>query len=383
MHEEELIERIGNSKRVLLIEPLYRRKYMPLGLAKIAAFVRRNGGKAVFRRDYSMCDEDLICVGTLFTYQSKAVLDEIGRIRRSFGKNVPMVVGGIYASLMPDDIKGRFPTVEVFKGYSRILDSYVPDYEIDWGVDKAWDSFSYVFTTRGCPNRCPYCATWRIEDEWVNPTWKEYILKGKPNVMVYDNNLSAQPRVHVEAVLSFLADEKKGVLFDNGFDIKYIDEDIAGMLGRLRFVGHGMRIAFDRIEEDGMFQEKARLLEKAGVPKNQTEAYVLFNFTDTPKEAEYRMREYIKLGIRPYPQQYIPLNVTDRKSPYIGKYWTKNLLRVFRFFYLMAGFYNKMTFEEYVKEREIRSNDRDKLSKEDWEKWYGIDEKRDNVSDKG
>ena len=99
-------------------------------------------------------------------------------------------------------------------------------------------------------------------------------------------------------------------------------------------------------------------------------AYVLFNFSDTPKEADYRMHECVKLGIRPYPQQYQPLIQLNRNNKFIGRYWTKNLLRVFRYFWLMAGYFTKITFEEFAKKQDIIVDSKYKLNKEDWEKWY-------------
>jgi len=100
-----------------------------------------------------------------------------------------------------------------------------------------------------------------------------------------------------------------------------------------------MRVAFDRIEEDGILQDAVKLLIKYGVNPSSILSFVLFNFNDTPQEANYRMIECLKLGIRPYPQQYTPLNCTSRDNVFIGKYWTLNLVRAFRFFWLMAGCY--------------------------------------------
>ena len=127
-----------------------------------------------------------------------------------------------------------------------------------------------------------------------------------------------------------------------------------------------MRVAFDRIEEDGTFQKSVELLKANGVPKGEILAYCLFNFTDTPKEAYYRMKECVRLGIRPYPQQYTPLNqaVDRRQLKHIGKNWTEPLVKVFRHYWLMAGIYTKYEFEEYAREQ-----DKVELTMADWDKW--------------
>jgi hypothetical protein len=109
----------------------------------------------------------------------------------------------------------------------------------------------------------------------------------------------------------------------------------------------GLRLAFDRISDDVVFQKAIKRLLDAGVRKHNIMAYILFNFLDTPKEAIYRANECVKLGIHPYPQMYTPLNKKDRKDTFIGKHWTKNLAGAFRFFYLMAGYYKKYHFIDW------------------------------------
>ena len=374
LKEKELIELLDTTKNALLIEPKYRRKYIPLGLAKIASYIKNRGGSVTFSRECDIHkDFDAVFITSLFTYDSAKVIDVLNKVYHVYGPNpflekqVPIVLGGIYASLMTKHAAEN-TKANIFKGYSKVLDQTPPDYTMDWTLDKPWDKFSFVFTSRGCPNKCGYCAVWRIEPkQWINPTWQDHIDMNKPYVMISDNNLSALDDSHIDNVIKFMVDNKKSVVFDNGFDCKHISSDMAKSLARLKFTRHGMRLAFDRIEEDGIFQDAVEKLKSAGVPKSQIMAYTLFNFNDTPQEADYRMRQCVKLGIRPYPQCYTPLNKTDRKTPYIGKYWTKNLVRVYRFFWLMAGYFNKMTFEEFAKSG---ANEKYTLSKADWDAWH-------------
>lgn len=364
----DAIKQIKQAKKIVLLEPQYERKYIPLGLAKIASMAKDKGIAVDFQREYQPVGEDLVCITSLFTYDSGKVLNAIQQVRQPqlFSSGTDIILGGVYATLMPKHIKERFPDINIYSGYSKELDKYPPDYSIDWQVEDPWDTFSFVFTTRGCPNKCGYCAVWRIEpDMWINKKWESHIDLAKPNIMISDNNLSAQPLAHIKAICKFTNWYKKKITFDNGFDCKYITNELAKLLGTVRFYPHGMRLAFDRIQEDGIFQTAINRLKDNGVTKGSLMAYCLFNFMDTPQEANYRMTECVKLGIRPYPQQYTPLNYTNRDKKYIGKYWTKNLLRCFRFFWLMAGHYTKMTFEEFVK-----SQDKYSLNQEDWKAWY-------------
>ena len=360
-----MIDQIKKAKKIVLLEPPYKRKYLPLGLAKIATLAKRNGHEVIFQRNYLPQNEDLVCMTSLFTYQSKEVIEEINKVK-FLNPNVPIVVGGVYASLMTEHLKKNC-NVDVFSGCSRELDSCPPDYTIDWQIEDKWKDFSFVFTTRGCPNRCAYCAVWKLEPKiWINENWKEHIDLSKPYVMISDNNLSAQPVEHIEEICKFLIANKKKVCFDNGFDCKHITPRLAKLMAQLKFVRSGMRLAFDRIEEDGVFQKAVKMLKEAGVKSDALMAYVLFNFTDTPKEAIYRMEECIKLKVRPYPQCYTPLNSISRKIPYIGKYWTDTVRKAFRYFFLMAGFYGKYQFNNWIKLEEEKSG-KYKFTQKDWD----------------
>lgn len=365
--EDEMLDRLRQAKRVFLLEPGYTRKHVPLGLAKIATFVKQHGGKVWFGRGYYGPPVDLICVTSLFTYDSGKVVGAIKHAEK-FGRGTPILVGGVYASLMPQDIKARTNgKSDLFLGYSPALDYCVPDYSLPWKLEAPWDDFSYSFTSRGCPNKYAYCATWRIESEpLIIPNWRDHIVAEKKHVMLIDNNLPATPPEHLNEVLDFLVACGKRVNFDNGFDVKYITDEIAVRLGKIKYTRSGMRVAFDRIEEDGVFQPAVEMLKAHGVPKHEIMAYCLFNFNDTPRDAYYRARECVRLGIRPYPQQYTPLNqaVDRRTKRFIGKHWTDSLVKVFRHYWLMAGIYTKYSFESYAKEQ-----DKVALTMADWDAW--------------
>lgn len=350
MDEQAILDQLRASRKVFLIEPPYKRKYLPLGLAKIATFVKASGGEVIFGRYYTPgMNEDLVCVTSLFTYEAPTVIQTI-RALRGWNRHVPIILGGVAASIVGEDIRKHFPSITLFQGYSQELDQCPPDYSINWHISPQWQSYSFVFTSRGCPNHCPYCAVWRVEPHpWLNPNWKAHIHPEKPNVMISDNNLSAQPFDHIQAVCEFLIDQKKYVMFDNGFDANYVTPELARLVARLKFVKRGMRLAFDRMADDGTFQAAVGMLTEAGVSKHTLQAYILFNFMDTPREAIYRATECVKLGVRPYPQQYVPLTAVSRTPVFIGKYWTPHLVQAFRYFYLMMSYYRRYRFEEWIK----------------------------------
>lgn len=366
INENELLNIIDNCKSIYLLEPPYRRKYIPLGLAKIASYAKEKGCDVTFGRGYQGESCDAVFATSLFTYDSQKVIDSILPI--SFmNPNIPIVVGGIYASLMPKHIEKHVSQdIMIFRGYSNTLDQCIPDYTIDYGIDDKWKDFSFTFTSRGCPNNCAYCAVWRIEPkQWINPRWADCIVVHKRYAMISDNNLSAQPMEHIHSVIDHLVDNNLRAVFDNGFDCKHVDDEFAQALSRVKYTRSGLRLAFDRIEEDGVFQQAVNRIKDAGAPKSAIMAYILFNFKDKPKDAYYRLSTCVNLGIRPYPQMFTPLNKTNRDDMYVGEYWTANLARAFRRYGIFAGVHTKMSFDEFIYTPEVA----DKLTDRDYSAW--------------
>ena len=121
-------------KSVLLVEPNFpisnksrnHKNFLPIGLLKIAAYLRTKDIDVRLIRfdndefiktqelnlDYFDDTEeeeddfvpDLICVTSIFTYWAKYVKYAVSYYKCKF-ENVPILVGGIYASLMPNQCK--------------------------------------------------------------------------------------------------------------------------------------------------------------------------------------------------------------------------------------------------------------------------------------
>lgn len=366
--EAEMLSDLRKATRVLLIEPNYPRAYPPLGLAKISTYVKKHGGEVAFTRGLLSGDWDVICITTFTTYEAREVWRSINQSRMAYPK-AKIWVGGIMASLMPKacDVRG----VKVFMGVSDTLDRQIQDMTIDYGIKdkrRSADKYSLFFTSRGCPNKCPYCAVPKIEPEMkLIPNWRVQFDARKPWICIMDNNITGTPLEHQEELIDFIAKYKKATVLQSGIDCKHVTKEYAELYGRITYTNTGMRMSFDRIEEDGIFQIAVQRLLDAGIPGNEIRPYVLINFRDTPQQAQYRMKECLRLTTRPYAQQYVPLMKTSRKPTHIGKYWTKRLLVTFRSYWQRADLYHQITFEEYA---ETKRTPRTKLTNADWEAWH-------------
>lgn len=221
------------SRKILLIEPAYKNKYPPLGLMKISAYHKMLGDDVTFFKGKSkeLREEkwDRIYVTTLFSFYWKTTIETIEFYKRSVNNTNNFKVGGIMASILAEEIykETRVRPIVGLLDRQRMLDEdnniivdhIVPDYdildEIDYKYPTNHSYFAYM--TRGCINRCPFCAVPKLE-----PKYKHYIsikeqikeidrkYGQKKNLLLLDNNVLASK--HFPRII----EEIKGIGFYRG-----------------------------------------------------------------------------------------------------------------------------------------------------------------------
>lgn len=216
---------------------------------------------------------------------------------------------------------------------------------IDWGdlrKECEYDTLSFfnplaTFTTRGCPNGCPYCAVPKIEGDLVE------LKNWKPNPIVCDNNLLAASKKHFEKVI----DSIKGfpyVDFNQGLDARLFTGWHAEQLGRLKEVK--LRFAFDSMKDEKHVLDAMGLAKRHGFKNINIGIYVLIGFNDTPDEARHRLELIRSHGLRPWPMRFQPLNLV-KKNSYVHPDWTEKEIRRFLQYYSHLVWYEHIPFDEF------------------------------------
>jgi len=202
---------------------------------------------------------------------------------------------------------------------------------------KSINNASIGYVTKGCTNRCAFCAVPKLEPEFIPfiPLDRQ-LDPNKRDLILLDNNVLASPefsqivdeiKKHGFGKGSSFKKARRRVDFNQGVDARLLTEDKMELLGQLAI--DPLRIAFDDIKLEKMYIEKMRLAHKYGI--RSLSNYILFNYRDTPEDFYRRLKinielnEELGLSIFSFPMKFVPLDAKDRK--HVGPNWTKTQLR--------------------------------------------------------
>lgn len=155
---------------------------------------------------------DRICITTLFTFYWDITIKTI-QFSKDLVKNEDEIwVGGIMASVIPDEIKkvtgvknihvGLLNKKGILDNNDIIIDELPLDYSILEEIDYTYpeNNAYYGYTTRGCVRKCKFCAVPIIEPKFVKHVELSSKIKGvneiygeKRNLLLLDNNVLASP----------------------------------------------------------------------------------------------------------------------------------------------------------------------------------------------
>ncbi len=370
--------------KILLVEPKSSTTYPPMGLMKFSRYHKLRGDEVhyVVGKDKAAFSEfwDKIYITSVFTYDYKNLIETIKYYSGNLFNFDNMSVGGIAATLMADKIhaetgvhvhKGLQDDLDPFleqlahkdKNYSYLLDcipsidNLPPDYDIVFEnskYSKITDNSFFLYSTKGCPNSCGFCAVKTLE-----PTYVDYIpirerievlrkdIGDRAGLLLLDNNIAASDSFY--KIINEISDcgygagermcyEKNGrkiyknrfVDFNQGVDLRLLDRKKMEALSTIAI--NPLRLAFDSVGLAEEYEEKAKLAIECGI--NKLSNYMLYNYKDAPEDLYARMEINTNIinefgndnvKIFSFPMRYSPIRQTDRK--HLGDKWHKRQIR--------------------------------------------------------
>jgi len=253
---------------------------------------------------------DAILLTSFMTYWYPAVKDMAELLRTVF-PGVPILLGGIYATLCPEharqvvepdvliagegEVSAVHTVAELTGGpgadfcYQRLDEIPFPLFELY----QERESIA-LMTSRGCPNRCSFCASRNIVSGYrrrlPENVYKElvhwYDQFDVRNIAFFDDALLYQPNVFIKPMLRRIIESKVKCNFHtpNGLTPRFIDEELAELFFqsgfktiRLSFETSNAKRQKDMSSKVTVFEcEKALShLEQAGYERKDIGVYLL------------------------------------------------------------------------------------------------------------
>lgn len=318
----------------------------PAAFKDVPRYFSRYGiDPAWLREDLSRIQApDLILVTSGMTYWYTGVQETIGIIRENFSK-IPVLLGGVYATLCPDHARQYCGADEVFTGPAEpaLLElvaaftgwtsakRFEPDH-LDTYPFPAFDlqhQITYVpmLTTRGCPFACAYCASPLLEPRRLRRSPLSVVeelthwhrRRGVSDFVLYDDAFLADPEGHSVPVLEAIVQSGLPVRFHspNALHIRGVTPETARLMFAAGFTT--LRLGLETAEFDSRgnldhkvtaaeFERGVRLLREAGFKSSQIGAYLLVGLPGQGAAAIMHSIDAVKrAGIAPVLAYYSPI----------------------------------------------------------------------------
>ena len=325
----------------------------PEGLEDVSRNYCRYGVKVKwFREDLlSIRQPDLILITSLMTYWYPGLQETIKIIKQIF-PHVPVVLGGIYASLCTDHANAHSGADQVMtdRGEACILKlagehtGYFPAEKFD---PLNLDTYPYpafdlqykmpyipLLTSRGCPFSCAYCASCFLDPNRMLRQPKSVVKEikywhekyGVTDFAFYDDALLVDAEKHAIPMLEEIIGNGLKARFHtpNAVHIREISKHTASLMFRAGFktlrLGLETAMLDMRNDMDGKvtveeFKEAVIRLKEAGFSKEQIGAYLLVGLPDQSiSSIEYSVKAVIQQKITPVLAYYSPIPHTKMWS---------------------------------------------------------------------
>jgi pyruvate-formate lyase-activating enzyme len=284
---------------------------------------------------------DIVCVTSLMTYWYPGVQKAI-EIVRSHAGAVPVILGGIYATLAHDHAVRHTGADLVYRGWPRdglgaALGTFGfrlrkktggrPYYRLGLGETR---HFAPLLTSRGCPYRCPYCASSllssSVEFFETGQTLREIedlAMEGVRDFAFYDDALLADADRRLKPLLRAIVDKGLGLRFHtpNGLHARFLDEEVAGLMREGGF--RTIRLSLETVDAarqassggkvtNREIETAVRNLMHRGFTKKEIGVYLMYGLPGQDlEEVREGIRFLGRLGVRIHLTEFSPVRGTD------------------------------------------------------------------------
>ena len=275
----------------------------------------------------------LILLTCLQTYWYPGAL-EAYRLLRRFFPETPVLLGGIYARLLPDHAQKTFPEAEiVMTGREEEIVSRIEELVPPSGEPRPEDypvfdlqreiPYAVLLTGTGCPFRCAYCASRLLFPEMKRRSPEDlfseivywYERFGVKDLVFYDDALLWDFEHHLGPLLERVVEAGLSVRFHtpNALHARFLTPEVARWLKRAGFVTVRLGLEtvtrrYDQKVSLEEFEAAVASLRQAGYAPREIGVYLLFGLPEQDLSEVRKAAEYVaRLKARPILAEYSPV----------------------------------------------------------------------------
>ena len=282
-------------------------------------FARYGLPEDIFRHELTnRSHPNVILVTSVMTYWYMGP-KRVVEICREVFPGVPIILGGIYATLMPEHasrvvkpdylltgpgeyklaelLADMFKMPELLESFPTHLDDFpYPAFDLLRKTD-----YLTVMTSRGCPFRCTFCATYKIDSAFsqrqADKVVEEILTQTRRfqvrDIAFYDDALLMQAKLHIKPILHEILKSKCQIRFHtpNGLHGRYIDEELAELMYQCNF--RTIRVSLESVAEErrrdmhnkitpGEMTRAVHNLTRAGYEPRDLETYLIMGLPNQP-----------------------------------------------------------------------------------------------------
>jgi hypothetical protein len=343
--------------KYLIVEPAVKSIAPNIALMKWATWCENKGYEYKYIKGKQIVNfiPDKILMSCIFSFYSEIYKDTINYYRSLFPK-AEIIVGGSFPTLNPKWFKDNFQSnvflnikeITVHSGLSDEIENLSPKYSVCSDSKKI-----VLYASRGCVNKCGYCAVPKLEGSMksfksIMPIL-EHGLKEIPDatgVVLYDNNFTAHE--YFDNIVDELKDFDLPIDI-HGLHVSDFTEHQAERFSELKWGAQHekgtayLRFSFDFLGYEKHIRRALKFVDKYNI-KAGFFCYMLFNWKDSPQDFWKRIilaqeiTDEVGRTIFLFPQRYEPLDSLKRNK-FIGSKWTEDLVRgTTRLYTFMHGF---------------------------------------------
>ena len=337
---------VGPRKRYGIGKYFRQRLARPRALKEIPRYYYRFGVPPRLFRDalVEIPEPQAVLITSLMTYWYPGVQEAVTLVKEVFPKT-PLVLGGLYAGLLPDHARtrsdadylitgeGEGAILNLLKDLTGVNPVDPPDTEnLDSFPFPAFDLYMHLpyvclLTARGCPFACPYCASRLLQPRFRERSPENIFEEirhwhqgyGVRDFAFYDDALLIHFEQRIGPVLERIVREGWDLRFHapNALQVREIDAPRARLLCRAGFKTLRLGVEttnWERQEtwgskvDPGSLERAVRALITGGFSGDQIGVYLLAGLPgQTDGEIAGSIMEIRKMGLRPRLTEYSPI----------------------------------------------------------------------------